>query len=187
MAARAGAAEANYLAEPAELAILTGMADTDPLLLLALKRASDRFRGEVHHPVHFVSDDVEYRNGDGSTRMLVKVAPIVGTPSIKIGGAPITGVEVDRDSGILGRAAGWPRGLGNIEVTYSHGYEEIPGDIVDAVLEQAETQALALGGGLSQMTVGSQSASFGAQATVGVTQRWADTVQKYVLGSGERS
>lgn len=174
------------LASAEDLATLTGAVPTDPKLLLALRRASDRFRGDVRHPVSLVTDDVVLLDGNGTRSLFLPAAPIVGTPTVTIDGDLVTDFRPSVKNGILRRDVCWPDTLGSIQVIYTHGYNDVPGDISDAVLEQAEVQYSVLAG-VAQMSLGSQSFAFGTQATVGVTQRWSDAVQKYVLNRGDRS
>jgi hypothetical protein len=173
------------LAEASDLATLTKASDTNPKLVLALKRASNRFRGAVGHFVSFVSDDVVLLDGDGSYSLLLPAAPIVGSVTVKVDGLAVTDFSISRRKAILRRSSPWPDALENIEVQFSHGYQNIPGDIQDAVLEQAELQ-YALLAGVQQASLGAQSVTFGAQATVGVTQRWTDAVAHHEL-RGSRS
>jgi hypothetical protein len=175
------------LADEDDLATKLGVPATDGKLQLALKRASDRFRGAVGHPVTQVEDDIIELDGNGSHSLLLPAAPIIGTPVVTVDGAAVTDFSVSRSRGMLRRrGCVWPDDLGNIEVTYTHGYDQIPGDIEDAVLEQAELQFQILAG-VAQMSLGSESFAFGAQATVGTTQRWSDAVARYQIGRGDRS
>jgi hypothetical protein len=171
------------LASVADLATLTGKPATDPKLVLALKRASARFRGAVGHTVSMVTDDVVLLDGDGSGALLLPAAPVVGSPAVEIDGVPVNDYRTSAARGILRRRAGWPDDLGSVQVTYSHGYETIPGDIEDAVLEQAELQYKVLAG-VQQASLGAQSVTFGVQASVGVTQRWAECVERHQLKGG---
>jgi len=174
------------LADANDLATLLDVVATDPKLLLALRRASDRFRGAVRHPVSLVANDVVLLDGNGTQSLNLPAAPVVGTPTVTIDGTAVTDFRTSAKNGILRRSSCWPDDLGNIQVTYTHGYAEIPGDIADAVLEQAQLQYEVLAG-VAQMSLGSQSIGFGTQATVGTTQRWSDAVQKYRLNVGDRS
>lgn len=175
------------LADADDLATKLDVPATDGKLLLALKRASDRFRGAVGHPVTKVEGDTIELDGNGSHSLLLPAAPIIGTPVVTVDGAAVSDFSVSRSRGMLRRRSTvWPDDLGNIEVTYDHGYEDVPGDIADAVLEQAELQFQILAG-VAQMSLGSESFAFGAQATVGITQRWADAVATYQIGRGDRS
>lgn len=174
-----------YLAKPEDLAALIRLPETSPRLLLALERASNRFRAEVGHPVHLVQGDVVELDGDGTDTLHLPAAPFTSI-SVKVDGAAVTDFTASRRSGVLRRACRWPDGLGNIQVTYTHGYAVIPGAIQDAVLEQAAVQAVVLPG-VQQETAGSQSITWGVSATTGATQKWTDAVNTYSLGRGDRS
>ena len=178
-------AEAPPLASVEDLAVIVKRPSTDALLPLAIRRASDRFRGAVHHPVHKVTDDVTYISGDGSRTLLLPAAPVVGSVAIVV--TDLDGIttldpskyQVGRRNGIITRTDnhGFPVGLENIEVTYTHGYDPIPGEISDVVLDQAAAIATTLAH-VQQESGGSQSASY----RTGVSQNWTDMVTKYSLG-----
>lgn len=172
-----------YLAPPAELATLTKLPADSPALLLALSRASDRFRQAVGHPVHLVEDDDVVLNGDGSEILLLPAAPFTDI-TVLVDGTEVTDYTADRRGGYLRRTGRWPYGLGNIEVTYSHGYSVIPGGIRDAVLEQAQLNLIRAG--VQAESAGTQSVTWGSQATTGVTARWSEAVAVYQLGRGDR-
>jgi hypothetical protein len=178
------------MAEPILLAALTdlktlldGEPVSDAALTLALQRASDRFRGLVGHPVHLVTAERIWLGGDGTAVLLLPAAPVTDI-TVTVDGRQLTPAdfEIARRHGILRRKGGqaWPRGLDNIEIVYSHGYETIPGMIADAVLEHAATLAL-VHAHVQQESAGSISASYGAAATIGTTQKWADAVNAYRL------
>lgn len=176
--------ETTYLASVDDLALKLGVPATDPRLLLALRRAGDRLEGTINYPVSLVHDDVIYLSGDGSRTLLLPARPVQGLPTVEIDGTPITDFRVGRQAGILRRPQGWPDNLDNIEVTYTHGWPVIPGDIQDAVLEQAETQFHVVVAFQSRSS-GTESVTFSALAAVGVTQRWTDVVNKYAIRGGQ--
>lgn len=173
-----------YLATPQDLATLTKLAADSPILLLALDRASERFRQAVGHPVHLVTDDVILVDGNGSDTLVLPAAPATEI-SVKVDGTAVTDYSASLRAGILRRAARWPDGLGNIEVTYTHGYADIPGGIRDAVLEQAALSAT-VPAGIQSEAAGGMSVTWGQTATTGVTQKWSDAVAAYRL-QGDRS
>ncbi|MBO0596586.1 mobile element protein [Nesterenkonia sp. E16_7] len=175
----------GLLADPADLAVHTRLPADSPRLELAVRRASDRFIGEVGHPVVRVEDDTVELDGNGRQVLHLPAAPIEGTPTVSIDGDTITDFQLSLRHGILRRRDGrWPSGLGNIEVTYTHGHRTIPGDIADAVLEHAATIATSLAH-VQQESAGSNSVGFGTQAAVGVTQKWSDTVARHQLNTGD--
>jgi hypothetical protein len=95
--------------------------------------------------------------------------------------APGAALLLDTRLGVLTRRAGWPAGA-PVLVTYTHGWAEIPGGIVDVVLERAVHVAESLGVYQSTGPFSITSAAAG-----GVTQRWADSVERYRIGAGDRS
>lgn len=170
----------TYLANIDDLAVKVGVPATDPQLVLALKRASNRFEELIDYPIRRVENDVVLLSGRGAQELLLPARYTVGDPVIKINGEPVTDFEIKRESGILRRARGWPVGSDNIEVTYTHGFtqDQIPGGIQDAVLEQAETNYEVIVAYQSR-TAGSESVTYSALAAVGVTQRWTDMIEKF--------
>lgn len=181
--------EEKYLAKPEDLATLLGMTATDPRVLLALRRASNRFRDAVGYPVHQVTDDVMWLDGDGTSTLHLPAAPIQAF-SVSIDGVTLrngTDYALSKRIGVARRIGNvWPDGLGNIEVVCSHGWATIPGGIEDAVLEQASVQATALVN-VQKQDAGAFSVTYGAQATVGVTTKWTEAVIKYSVGTGDKS
>lgn len=168
------------LASADDLAVRTGRPASDPDLLLALHRASGRFRGEVHHSVTRIVNDTVELDGPDSNILLLPGIPIEGTPTVQVDGVTVTDFRVSRRNGFLKRADGWGCEPGSITVTFTHGASLIPQDVADAVLEQAET-LLTSSIVIQSRTVGSESVTFGQTATAGVTQKWADTVDRYRL------
>ena len=169
------------LADPEDLALRLGCPVGDGKLLLALNRASGRFRGAVGHPVSLVQSDTVLLGGDGGATLLLPAAPVANV-TVRICGEVVDGVQVSSRSGVLRLDGGWPDGLDNIEITYDHGFAVIPADIQDAVLEQAELQYSVMVAA-QQVTQGGRSVTFGTQATVGVTQRWQECVDRYRVGA----
>lgn len=178
-----------YLAKPEDLGTLVKLPASDPRVVLALKRASNRFRGAVHYPVHKVVDDSIVLDGDGTPALHLPAAPVTAL-TVTVGGRLLTpGVDyqLNRKNGVLRRIGGvWPDALESVAVVYTHGWDTIPGDIEDAVLEQASVQAKQLIN-VQQESAGSTSVTYGALATVGVTAKWSEAVAKHSLGSGDRS
>jgi len=185
-----------YLATAEALALVTGLPATSPKLLLALDRASERFRGEVGHPVTLVEDDTILLDGGGGDLLMLPAVPVTEIAEVKVGGTAVTDWVASLKSGVLRRTPGvdpgwgwtaaWPDGLGNIQVTYTHGVDVVPGDIQDAVLEHAATLLLAPIG-IQSETAGSQTVTWGVASTTGVTQKWADVVARHSLIRGDRT
>lgn len=175
------------LARREDLALRLKASKDDPDLVLSLTRASARFEGEIGYPVMQVRDEVVYLHGRGTRVLHLPAVPIAGDLVVKVDGTviPATGYAVGRSDGILERRdRPWPRGLDNVEVTYTHGYESVPGDIADAVLEQAEAIHRVLPA-VASAAAGRENISFFATASSGVTQRWSDAVKRYSLSGGD--
>lgn len=170
------------LADAAALARLTGLPADDPDLLDALNRASDRFRGAVGHPVTLVEHDEIVLDGDGTRSLLLPAVPVVAVHQVDVDGQPIAEFQWSRN-GILRSATRWPDRLNTVHVVYDHGYpaESIPGDIADAVLEQAQ-MILDQTPGVASMSTGGVSVSY---SRVGITEAWSTTVERYRIGRGD--
>lgn len=167
-----------------ELATLTSLPAEDPRLALAAKRASGRFYADTNRETLLASDDVETANGTGGPVLLLRGAPVRSITKVLAAGQELAehvGYRVDRRAGILERVGGdWPRGLGTVEVTYRHGYDEVPDDIADAVLEHAATIAK-VAAYLTQEGGGATQAAYAKEATVGTTAKWVAAVERYNL------
>ncbi|MGW4784227.1 hypothetical protein [Streptomyces sp. NPDC004230] len=139
-----------------------GATGTDEALDLALRRASARVRRYTRQDITFVDNDTVTLPG-GEKVLRVPQYPLVvdGThPLTVVEVADFSGIEWEalenRDYSRIGneltrgypwqaptRLMGWPwnRAQGiwapKVRVTYSHGYSEVPEDIVDIVLDLA--------------------------------------------------
>lgn len=179
---------ADPLADPQELADWLGVAVDDPKMLRALNAASRRFRGAVHHPVTFVEDDVVTLDGNGRRSLLLPAAPVTEVSEVLLDDEPLTEGEDYSWSanGYLRRPCGlvWPDRLRCLQVTYSHGYAEVPEDIAEVVIDQARAMYVVVPGVQSKQ-VGGQSVTYGAQAATGVTAQWTAAVERHQLGAGD--
>lgn len=181
-------AATDYLADPAELAVWLGKPATDPLLLAALAAASRRFRGAVRHPVTSVSGDIVTLDGNGRNALLLPAAPVTAVSSVTVLGTPLvegSDYEWSADGYLRQLGCGiWPARLRAVVVTYDHGYAEVPQDIQEAVIDQARSM-YRVQPGVQSYTAGSESVTFGAQASVGVTSQWSSAVTAYRLRRGD--
>jgi hypothetical protein len=179
---------ADPLADPDELAASLGVPADDPKLLWALKAASRRFRGAVRHPVSFVAGDAVTLDGNGRTSLLLPTAPVVAVTSVLLDGVALV-YRTDFDwsaDGFLRRLGGcWPDRLRCVDVVYDHGYEPVPEDIAEVVIDQARS-LYRIEPGIQTKTVGGQSVTFGVQSAIGVTAQWTDAVVRYQLNRGDR-
>lgn len=200
------------LATPKALSVRVGRPETDQLLLSKLRSASSRFRAAVHHDVSRVVDDVLYLDGPGS-RVLLVPGPIESVGSFVLlsdDGDPANDrtlvrnrdYRISRRDGILTSCFGfWPAKLEFAKLTYTHGYDAapdhvdendasrlagVPDEIQDAVLDMAEV-LVNTELGVQGRTVLGDSVQYGSTAAVGTTQSWADAVNNYSWGQGDRA
>lgn len=179
---------AEPLAVPAELAASLGVPVDDAKLLWALTAASRRFRGAVRHPVSLVRADTITMDGNGCETLLLPVAPVVAVGSVKLDGELLVdGTDYSWSAdGYLRRLQGcWPDRLRCVDVVYDHGYDPIPEDIQEVVIDQARAM-FRIDPGVQTKTVGGQSVTFGVQAAIGVTSQWTAAVERYQLNRGDR-
>lgn len=175
----------GLLAFPAELAVPLKVPADDPLLLFALTAASRRFKGAVRHPVLRVTDDTVTLSGDGTNRLLLPAAPVNAITSVEVDGEPVTDYKVRRQAGVLLRTSGcgWPD-WAEITVLYDHGYDPIPEDVQEVVLDQARA-IYRVQPGVQTMQAGGESVTFGATAATGVTSQWTAAVEAYQINRGD--
>lgn len=171
----------DFLATPEDLGVLVRKPSSDPKIRLALKLSSGRFRDAVGYPVSLVTNDVLTRLGDGTDTMFLKAAP-VSAVAVTSGGVviPPETYMLDAEAGILYGVSGVWNWRTPFTITYTHGYANIPEGIQGAVLEHATTIHKAFAH-VQQETAGTNNASYAMAATVGVTQKWTDTVLAYRL------
>lgn len=177
---------AERLADPSDLAALLGVRTNHPRVGPALAQASARFRGAVRHPVTRTRTRV-VMDGSGVRDLLlpgVQVVSAVVHLRPADGSAALTPLVRGRDFqvssrfGILRRTAGpWPDQLDAVDVDFEHGWEVVPDDIAEAVLEQA---AAVFRGrpGIQSLAVGSEATTW----TPGVSEAWKTAVDRYHIG-----
>lgn len=180
-------ATTDFLAPPADLAVWLGVPATDPKLRAALGAASSRFRGQVRHPVSYVADETLVLDGYGTKTVLLPAAPVTAVSELLLDGVELvdgTDFEWSQDGYVRRLGCVWPNRLRCIQITQSHGYDPIPEDIAEVIIDQARSQ-YTVRPGVQSMQVGGQSIGFGAQASIGVTAQWSAMVEKYKLNRGD--
>ncbi|MFB7500028.1 hypothetical protein ACFC09_36015 [Streptomyces sp. NPDC056161] len=167
-----------------------GATGSDAALDLALRRASARVRRYTRQDITFVENDLITLPG-GEKVLRLPQYPLVADdthPLTVVEIADFSGIEwnaiENRDYSRLGneltrgypwqaptRLMGWPwnRAQGvwapKVRITYSHGYSEVPDDIVDVVLDLA-TMNLANPENLRQVSIDDYQRTF-ASETIG--------------------
>jgi len=175
------------LADPETLSVWLGVPPEDRQLQTALQAASDRFRGAVRHPVSLVKQDRVELDGNGTAAVLLPAAPVVEVHTVQLDGNEITDrCSISRDGRLRRRGKLFPDRLGCLQVTYTHGYEPVPDDIAEVVIDQARAMH-SMRPGVSQVQTAAESVSFGQASTVGVTAQWSNVVAAYRLNRGDRA
>lgn len=164
------------LATAADL-VAAGASGTDEAIDLALRRASARVRRYTRQDITFVADDmVELSGGERALRLpqyplvvddshplaIVEIADFSGIEWVATEGQDYSRLGNELTRGYPwqapARLMGWPwnRPQGvwapKVRVTYSHGYDEVPDDIVDVVLDLA-TMNLSNPGNLREVAI----------------------------------
>lgn len=121
----------------------------DAVFTALVEGASAKMEGYMRR--HIVSDTYdEYHNGSGYAQTVVlREAPVIGTPTVTVGGSAYTGFELDDEAGILWYGAGdaifapgcWPGGIRNVRVQYTAGYASVPVDLREACIRQVAYEA----------------------------------------------
>lgn len=176
----------THLGDIEAAAALTGRPIDDPRLLHELIEASRRFRAAVRRPITAVDDDRIVLDGGGRTSILLPSAPVRAVSEVLVDGTPAE-VEWSTDGMMrLKSGAAFPDRLGNVEITYSHGFETIPEDIIAVITDVAVGRASTVRG-LTSQQVGGISLSYGRDEQQGVTQAWVDAVERWRIRSGDRA
>jgi hypothetical protein len=142
----------------------------------ALTEATAAIRNYTGQHLSQVAGDVVTLDGRGN-RLLLPELPVTGVASVVEDGETLT-VTTDYKlgaHGILHRInRRWASGVQNVVVTYSHGYDELPDDIVNictraacrayqAGLTATETEGAI---GIQAKSLGDYSVQFGAESVV---------------------
>ncbi|MFD9107144.1 mobile element protein [Streptomyces bottropensis] len=178
------AAASPYLADPSELAEFLDLPADDVRMLAALRAATRRFRGQVRHPVSLVTDDTSYLDGSGQAVLRLPACPVVAVHSVLVDGEELTGVKVRRQAGLLLHPGGcWPE-WSEVTVSWDHGLDPVPGEVSEAVIDQART-IYRTDPAIQQVTTGTESVSFAVTAAVGITEQWRAAVEAHRLNRGD--
>lgn len=176
----------GMLADPARLAIWLPVSADHPKLLEALRAASSRFAGAVRHPVRLVTGDTVTLYGDCTDRLLLPAAPVTAVTEVRVDGVLLeaSGYRVRKDAGVLRRMGGVWEDWAEIEVDWSHGWDPIPDDVQEVVIDQART-IFRVTPGVQTIQAGGESVTYGVQAAVGVTSQWTAAVEAHRLNRGD--
>lgn len=143
----------------------------DPTALLALETASGVVRNETDQQLDLVTDDQVRLMADGSGVLFLPQWPVVAVSAVSEGNTALVVADalVWTRIGMLTRT-GRPWLAGPVTVTYSHGYAELPADVVGVVLaiagrlygDSRATLSAAGSSGLASEQLGSYAVSYQA-------------------------
>lgn len=163
---------------------------TDARIAKLIERASAEFRGDTEQQISLVENDTVTLDGDGSTVLLLPELPVHAVTAVVVDGEPLTEDELKgiwSRRGILrrtDRCTRWPRAGQAIEVTYTHGWDPIPGDIVDVIVQRVLDRAgRRYGLTPASATAGPFTVTYASnnqsEAAAGVSADWARVVSRY--------
>jgi len=106
---------------------------SDPLAIIAIDSSCEMIRAYLGQRLNYDALDTVLMGGTGGLAQLVPEMPIVDIASIFIDDTEETDYVFVRKAGLIYRRDGsvWPRGVDNIEITYSHGYAVLEADVED--------------------------------------------------------
>lgn len=109
----------------------------EPLASTMLAAASAEVREAAGSPISRTTSTVALTGWWHEQYLRLPGPPIVSVDTVAIDGVEVNDWRLDGDR--LWRAAGWGRDYGpsTVTVTYTHGYTEVPADIVDLVCSLA--------------------------------------------------
>lgn len=147
----------------------------------ALAEVTEAIKNYTHQTIEYVAGDEDSLDSNGSHRLILPEHPVVSVASVT---EDDTALDEDDDyklsrDGILYRQPNykrWAIGPAIVTVTYTHGYQTIPEDLVGITARaaarafQAGLKAAADGGviGIASKSLGDYSVSYGSEQGGGV-------------------
>lgn len=141
--------------------------DSEVRALLLLETATDEVKAVIGHDIT-QNQETATLDGTGSEALVLPKHPVTAVSQVDVDGTTLAASAYKFiEAGVVYRTSGvWAVGRQNIDVTYTHGYSPIPGDVKAIVLETA-SRAWRSGAGLTQESVGSYSVTY-ARESAGV-------------------
>ena len=177
--------EMTPLAAPATLAQKLGTSEDDASMLLALDLASARFRGQTRNPISLTTDTFTL-DAHGTRSLLLPFTHVVSVDSLTINGVSYDSTDFEwSESGMIRLNRPMPDLWRSVQITCSYGYEKIPQDVQEAVLDLATSMYPMLqSNAYTSYTTGTESRSFNQQLQVGYSAQWSACVNRYrVVGA----
>lgn len=155
---------------------------SDARVAQLLATASADFRGDTHQFISRVTDDVIVLDGDGSTVLLLPELPVVDVSAVVVDGTALTADEIKgiwtRRGVLRRRNCKWPWAGQSVQVTYTHGLDPVPADIVDAIVGRVLDRAgKRFGRPVASATTGPLTVTYAPAG--GMTEEWARVVARY--------
>lgn len=177
------------LATPETLAAVCGAQADAAAAQAALDQATVVIQAATNQTLVWVEGDRVLLDGGGADTLLLPELPVAGVTSLRVEGVPLDEDDFDwSPSGIL-RLRGWcrhfPRRSQSVDVTYDHGFDPVPADLVLACAKIAcrilvggdATGATLDGVPITNERVGSYSVSYNH----GYTQGEAQVLARYTV------
>lgn len=148
----------------------TTILPNDAQATLAIAEATAVIQNYCNQKIEQTQSDTTLLDGTGSTKLFLPELPVNSIASVKVDGVLLDPTQYAlAENGVLWRKYGsWTVGARNIEITYSHGYANIPEDIKGVCyrsasrLYQAQLKALRQDfvSGLQSVSVGDWSETY---------------------------
>lgn len=117
---------------------------SDTKLTRMIQAYSAWFLQQVNRGNFMSATYTETRNGSGSREMVTRYYPVTSVQGVSIDGSVINPIVNFGDSGfqtdgltiqLAGRAY-FTKGIGNVQLQYTAGYDDVPEDVVEAIINQ---------------------------------------------------
>lgn len=181
----------DLLCDPEEVAGIAntylggGFTAKSEQVLSSCSKVAARFRGAIRHHLTLQEDVELWLDGTGTCFLRLPVLQPRGV-SVFVNDEPVTVVGVSR-SGLLQFAEPLPRVFGCVRVVIqSCGVAEVPAEVAAAV-STAAVIGMTQQPGISQITVGNVSQTFGSTSANGVNEEWSNAVEKWRIQVGDRA
>lgn len=131
---------------------------------LLLETATDAVKAIIGHDITEGTETATL-DGTGTEALVLPKHPVTAISQVDVDGTTLAADAYKFiEAGVVYRTSGiWAVGRQNIDVTYTHGFATIPGDVKAIVLETA-SRAWRSGAGVSQESVGSYSVTYSRES-----------------------
>lgn len=133
----------------------------DAQALAALDAATAMIQALTNQTLEQVAGDVLVMDGSGTRVLMLPELPVTAVSAVEVDGEALSASEYQWSAdGYLRRTgATWPADLRNVEITYTHGYAQLPALIVSMTAKLA-ARLYQVPASVRQETIGSYSTSY---------------------------